>query len=117
MIGKSVTSFSKSEPVTISSQAWEDGIVYHKDNIIYGFDHIGLWILIFTHKFRHWRLYHLGGTGKADLASPTWIITWEVVRNEVLMLPTAMYRFAKMTTKMDVKNWLITRKQFNQYEA
>ena len=116
VIDNACVNFTKRDSMSMSSEAWKDGITNKKVNVMSGFKASGIWPLSFAEMQKRWRLCHDGGIDSTNAKIQPWIKTREVMRSEVLSLPAPIDRSRKRRKTLDVNNRLLTREQLNCYD-
>ena len=116
MIRTGQTSIGKKDAIEINSTAWIDGIVRKEQNVVNGFRGSGIWPVSFPTMQHRLALFRSGGVNSSQVVVQPWIVTRQVIRNDILSLPAPVDNTRKRRKTLDCNNRLLTREQLQKYD-
>ena len=79
MIDNACTSFTKKDAIAIASEAFVEGVIDKKENIIAGYKAGGIWPVSFPQMQSRWKLFNVGGVDSTKVSVAPWITAHEVI--------------------------------------
>nr|CCA22961.1 AlNc14C174G8081 [Albugo laibachii Nc14] len=107
MIATGKTAMTKKEAVHLASTAWRMGIEVKAENIAAGFEEAGIRPLSLPMMLRRLKNFKENDS-KAQQPLPSWLVTQQVIRNEILVLPPTPEKKG-WRKAVDVKRRLLTQ--------
>ena len=98
---------TKKEAVQLASTAWRMGIEEKPENIAAGFEEAEIWPLSPPIMLRSLKNFKENDS-KAQQPLPSWLVTQQVIRSEILVLPPASEKKSRRKT-VDFKRLLLTQ--------
>ena len=105
MIATGKTSMTKKEAVQLASTVWRMVIEEKPENIAAGFEEAEIWPLSLTMMLRRLKNFN-ENYSKAQQPLPSWLVTQQVIRSEILVLPPAPEKKGRRNT-VDVRMRLL----------
>nr|CCA27978.1 PREDICTED: similar to conserved hypothetical protein [Albugo laibachii Nc14] len=107
MIATGKTAMTKKDAVQLASTAWRMGIEEKPEKIAAGFEEAGILPLSLPMMLRRLKNFKENDS-KAQQPSPSWLVTQQVIRSEILVLPPASDKKGWRKT-VNVKRRLLTQ--------
>nr|CCA25274.1 AlNc14C286G10180 [Albugo laibachii Nc14] len=98
---------TKKEAVQLASTTWRMGIEDKPENIAAGFEEAGIWPLSLPMMLRRHKSFKENDS-KEQQPLPSWLVTQQVIRSEILVLPPAPKKIGRRKT-VDAKRRLLTQ--------
>ena len=117
MIDEDVLSLTNIQGISLSSNAWKNGVLAKPDNVISGFASTGLWPISAPKMLARRELYADGGVKNGNVPSnPVWLTVRQDIRRKILFLPKPSTKCKGKRKTVNTLDHIMTQEQLQQIE-